>query len=167
MFQMIQRMMVLDYEDIDERIILTSPEEEALMNKFLEWLVSDGGLKPRRSATQHRSVVMSILHFLDSSGKDYKKLFSRSELNSWVTHFENLKRVPGTIKTYLGSVKLFYNFVLINIPTELVMSPSDIVKMQSIVAQWCRNYHKSIKIAKHAKQLEDLSNLPAADEYTV
>ena len=65
---------------------------------------------------------------------------------------------------YLGSVKLFYNFILINVPSELVVSSSEIVKMQSIVAQWCRNYHKSIKIAKHSKQLEDLSNLPTANE---
>ena len=122
----------------------------------MEWLVSvDGGLKPRRSATQHRNVVMSIANYLDCSGKDYKKLFVRHELNSWVTHFENRKRSAGTIKTYLGSVKLFYDYVLINCPAEVVVNHSEIAKMKTILSQWCRNYHKKIQIAKHGKQLED------------
>ena len=65
---------------------MTSKEEEVFVNEFREWLVSvDGGLKPPRSASQHRNVVMTALHSIDSTGKDYARLFSRQDLNSWVS----------------------------------------------------------------------------------
>ena len=49
-------------------------------------------------------------------------MFVCHELNSWVTYFENRKRSPGTIKTYLGSVKLFYDYVMINSPAEIMVN---------------------------------------------
>ena len=55
--------------------------------------------------------------YIDSSGKYYTKLFSRSELNSWISTYEARGRKPGTIKTNLNSVKKFYHFVLIMEPT--------------------------------------------------
>ena len=153
-----------DYEDIDDRFIMSSPEEDKLMNTFYQWLISvDGGLKPPRSAMQHKNVVLSIVHHIDSA-YDYTKLFSRPHLNGWVTYCETVKRKAGTIKTYLGSVKLFYQFVLINTPEMVNVNAGDSAKMMAIVGQWCRNYHKKIKIAKHAKQLEDLTKLPTSEE---
>lgn len=154
-----------DYEDIDDRFIMSSPEEDHLMGLFYNWLISvDGGLKPIRSAVQHRNVVMKVVHMLDQTGKDYSKLFSRSEMNLWVSYCENKKRKPGTIKTYLGSVKQFYDFLLVNDLPMLNVSAGEITKIKAIVCQWCRNYYKRIKIAKHEKQLEDLSRLPSPEE---
>ena len=113
------------------------------MKSFYEWLVGvDGGLKPIRSAMQHRSVVMSVVHMLyDPVRKDYANLFSRSELNSWLTFVKNKKRKPGIIKTYLGSIQ-----------------------MKTIISQWCRNYLKKIQISKHERQLEDLSRIPTPND---
>ena len=98
----------MDYEDIDDRFLVTSEEEESFFGRFHSWLTTcDGGFKKVRDANQHRSVVMSMLHFIDASGKQLEKLFSRPDLNSWITMFEGKGRKPGTIKTYLGSLKLF------------------------------------------------------------
>ena len=154
-----------DFEDLDDRIILTSKAEDDFFNEFYCWLLScDGGFKKPRAASQHKSVIMSILHYVDSSGKNYQLLFSRNDLNSWITMFEAKGRKPGTIKTYLGSIKLFYEFVNIMSPPNVQVTPAELNKMKSVVAQWARNYNKKIKIAKHAKQLEDLAQLPTPEE---
>ena len=87
------------------------------MKSFYGWLISvDGGLKPPRSAIQHKAVVMQALHHLDSSGKNFLVLFERRNLNLYVSYLEANNRKPGTIKTYLNSIKLFFNFVLVVSP---------------------------------------------------
>ena len=155
----------VDFDDIDDRVILTSREEDKFMDSFYMWLKSvDGGLKPPRSSMQHKNVVMNILHFLDSSGRNYSKLFCRKDLNCWVSDYEARGRKPGTVKTYLGSVKLFYSFVLITKPDSISVESQKINQMNAIVTQWCRNYHKRIQIEKHNKQLEDLAKLPTPEE---
>ena len=121
-------------------------------------------MRPPRSAMQHRNVVMNILHYIDSSGKNYSKLFSRKDLNSWTSNYEARGRKPGTIKTNLGSLKHFYKFILITQPIDLKIETAKITQMTEIVSQWCKNYYKKIQIAKHHKQLADLANLPAAEE---
>ena len=154
-----------DFEDLDERIIMCSKDEDNFMEEFKIWLQSvDGGFKPLRSASQHRNTVMSIVHYIDASNKNYEVLFSRPNLNSWVTYFENKKSSPGTVKTYLGSVKLFYKFVTITNPTYITVSPTLVGKMKEIVDQWCRNYTKKILIRKHRKQLELLATLPTPED---
>ena len=50
---------------------------------------------------------MSILHFIDSSGKDYGKLFSHSDLNAWVSNYEARGRKPGMIKPILILLNAF------------------------------------------------------------
>lgn len=154
-----------DYEDLDDKVIVISKMEEQFLALFQEWLMScDGGFKKIRDANQHKNVIMSILHFLDSSGQNYAKLFSRPDLNQWITWFEDKGRKPGTIKTYLGSVKLFYEFVIITAPEYVKVTPIEINKMKSIVNRWSQNYNKKIKIAKNEKQLELLANLPTPEE---
>ena len=141
-----------------------SPQEEVFTDSYRDWLKSvDGGLTPPRSAAQHRGVVVNILHYLDPSGKDYTKLFSRHELNAWVTHYEAKGREPGTIKTNLNSVKKFYDFVLITQPSYVTVHPNTIAQMKGILKQWCRNYYKKIQIPKN-KQLNDLAKLPTPSE---
>ena len=78
--------------------------------------------------------------------------------------FEAKGRQPGTIKTYLGSLQLFYQFVTVTSPVEITSSADAMNRIKVIVCQWSRNFNKKIKIAKHIKQLEDLSNLPTPDE---
>ena len=135
------------------------------MKDYCDWLKSvDGGLKPPRSANQHRNVVMNILHFLDSSGRQFSKLVCRKSLNSWISDFEARGRKPGTTKTYLGSVKLFYDFVLITEPNYINIEHHKIAQMKTIITTWCRNLHKLISKAKHYKQLEDLAKLPTPEE---
>ena len=85
-------------------------------------------------------------------------------VNSWVTFVKNKKRKPGTIKTFLGSIAQFYNFVTVNNPSMINVSACEISKMKTIISQWCRNYHKKIQISKHERQLEDLSRIPTPND---
>ena len=60
---------LVDFEDYDDRFMVTSKEEDYFLGRFFDWLTScDGGFKKKRHATQHKSVVTSILHSIDSSG---------------------------------------------------------------------------------------------------
>ena len=155
----------IDYEDTDDRFLVTSSEEDMMMENFYAWLISvDGGLKPLRSATQHKAVVMQALHYLDSSGKNYSLLFDRKHLNSYVSYLELNERKPGTVKTYLNSIKLFFSFVLIVAPDNVPVENGKIAAIKGIVNQWCRNYHKKIGRERYERQLRDLANIPTPIE---
>ena len=150
----------IDYEDIDVNVISTTQEEEKMMHEFGCWLMSpDDDLKNMRSANQHRNVVMNILHSIDNVGKDYTKFFGRQELNECVSHFENKGGKPGTIKTYLGSVQQFYDYVAVVGHPSINVKASDIQNIKILVPRWCRNYRKKIQIHKHIKMLADLARL--------
>ena len=93
-------------------IVLSFEEEDKFMHSLGLWLMSpDGGLKSMSSANQHRNVVMSIMRAIDPENKDYWKLFLRKNLNDWVSLFEGKGKKPGTIKTYLGSIKQFFDYI--------------------------------------------------------
>ena len=155
----------VDYEDVEIEFAMTSTEEDAFLKTFREWLQSvDGGMKPIRSTKQHSNVVMSMAHFTDPSGKDYSCLLQRAPMNSWVTNFEAKGRQPGTIKTYLGSLKLFYRFLTITNPSYVDSDPKMVIQMKEIVDQWSRNYAKKVEKAKNAKQLDELSKLPTPED---
>ena len=98
----------VDYDDIDDRVILTSREEDEFMDSFYMWLKSvDGGLKPPRSSMQHRNVVLNSFHFLDSSGRDYSNLFCWKDLNSYRVSSDFLKLNSGSFRIILP---IFCNF---------------------------------------------------------
>ena len=87
-------------------IVLSSEEEYKFMHSLGLWLMSpDGGLKSMSN------VVMSIMRAIDPEKKDYWKLFLRKNLNDWVSLFEGKGKKPGTIKTYLGSFKQFFDYI--------------------------------------------------------
>ena len=152
-----------DYEDTDVNVILTTQEDKMMHEFGCSLMLPDGGLKNMRSANQHRNVVMNILHSIDNVGKDYTKLFCRQELKEWMSRFENKGGKPGTIKTYLGSVQQFYDYVAVVGHPSVNVKTSDIQNIKILVPRWCRNYRKTIQIDKHIKILADLARLPQPD----
>ena len=146
-------------------IVLSSEEEDKFMHSFGLWLMSpDGGLKNMRSANQHCNVVMSIMRAIDPENKDYSKLFLRKNLNDWVCLFESKGKKPGTIKTYLGSIKQFFDYISVVGHSSIQVSSEEIRNLTILVTRWCRNYHKKIQVQKHSKNLEDLAKLPQPDD---
>ena len=69
-------------------------------------------------------------------------------LNRWVVHSNRQqKNKTGTIKTYLGNVKHFYQFALQNNEVETLPSfPLDRIQtLEAVIGQWNKILSKSIK----------------------
>lgn len=123
-----------------------------MMHNFGVWLISpDGGCKNMRSAKQYRNVVISVVGYLDPERKDYEKFFSRKDLNLWMTEFENRGNKPGTIKTYLWSVKQLYDYIAVHGQKNISLNNNQISTMKILVGRWCRNLHKKVQIQHHEK----------------
>ena len=152
-----------DYEDLEDRFFMSSKEEDVFLNGFVDWLCSpDGGRKPRRTALQHKSVIMNIVRYKKDQQAHYPSLCDRSFLNMWMVKLQDEGRESGTIKTYLGSVLHLFNFVCI---TENNLFDFDQMKrMEAVVKQWRRNLWRSIKVRESQKQLIDMERFPTASE---
>ena len=71
---------------------------------------------------------------------------------------------PGTIKTYLGSVRQFCDYVAVVGHPSINVKPSDIQNIKILLSRWCRNYRKKIQIHKYIKMLTDLVRLLQPDD---
>ena len=69
----------------------------------------DDGKKPLTQANKDKRIVMSVARHNNDEAIDYKYSACSSFLN-WVTKLNKEKKEPGTIKTYLTSVKNFIDF---------------------------------------------------------
>ena len=78
--------------------------------------------------------------------------------------FEGKGKKPGTIKTYLESIKQFLDYVSVVGCSSIQVSSEEIRNLTILVTRWCRNYHKKIQVQKHSKNLEDLAKLPQPDD---
>ena len=84
-------------------------------------------------------------------------------MNKWVSLFEGKGRKPGTIKTYIGSIKQFFDYITVLGHSSIQVS-SEVRNLTILVTRGCRNYHKKIQVQKHSKNLEDLAKLPQPDD---
>ena len=99
-----------DNEDLEEKFYLTGEDEDALLLKFVNWLASvSGGKRSLREARKHKNIVMGIVPHNDGD-INYDFLSCPSFLNLWMTKLTNEGKDPGTIRTYLNSVKQFIDF---------------------------------------------------------
>ena len=78
--------------------------------------------------------------------------------------FEGKGKKPGTIKTYLGSIKQFLDYLSVVGCSSIQISSEEIHNLTILVTRWCRNHHKKIQVQKHSKNLEDLAKLPQPDD---
>ncbi|XP_065683812.1 uncharacterized protein LOC136096469 [Hydra vulgaris] len=154
-----------DFEDIEQPFILSSLEEDIFINKFSDWLYSnDGGKKPRSTCSKHKSTIMSMVRSGDSP-VDYKNLFNREFINVWMTKMQDAGREAGTIKTYLGSLVHFYNFVVISGDPRFDENDyNKINKMKTVIKVWCQTLWKAIERRKYEKQIEDMKRFPTGEQ---
>ena len=150
----------IDYEDVEKKFYMTSKQEDDFLKEFSHWLTTpDGGGKPVKTANKHSSTVMNIIHSTENDEAKYQNLHKRNFMNEWMSKMHEEGKKPGTIKTYLGSVLHFYNYIEIkgieNFDSEQVKS------MEKIIKQWRRNLWKKIRKRKFEKQLSDLARIPS------
>lgn len=148
-----------DDEDEDERFVVSSKGEDDLMAEFINFLVSiDGGSKPLRCAKRHSKVVMAIVRS-DSQCVDYNNLTKRNFLVNWIDNFNGK---PGTTKTYLCSLKHFFNYCTTKNRDIIDLTKIDLIT--TLIKQWKRSLWKKVRREKHQKDLADLENMPKTED---
>nr|XP_047124634.1 uncharacterized protein LOC124807122 isoform X2 [Hydra vulgaris]XP_047126611.1 uncharacterized protein LOC124807913 isoform X2 [Hydra vulgaris] len=156
-----------DFEDLDDKFYMTSSAEEKFMNEFVDWLISiDGGQKPKRCALKHKSVILGIVRYESEFEINYSNLSCSSFLSLWMEKLNKDNKKPGTIKTYLGSVKHFLDFCIIKERFDIITSEKH-SKIKTQISKWEKTLWKSIQEGRYEKDQIDLENFPSAEEIVI
>ena len=123
-------------EDVDfEPTVFTSPDEEKLLKGFVDFLTSrDGGKKSHRDAVKHKSTVMRTARSDRSGTAYYEKLLQYDFLLGFVSILENENKLPGTVKTYLGSIQHFFHYLKLSVPKGFDLTQIDPMELR--VVKW-------------------------------
>ena len=115
-----------DVEDVTELIKGVDLDETVrnLCDGFCDHLQTiDGGLKNEKTALSHRGVILRLYPVL---GQKIENFWDRKSLNSWVKGLQKEKKAPGTIKTYLGSICFFLEYLRDEMPPQYASHAEDI-----------------------------------------
>ena len=156
-----------DDEDVYIETAITPCKNYELIDNFKAWLQSvDGREKSERCAAQNSRQVLSIINAIQSENSifTFENIFNRQLVrDKWLTPLDKLRR-PGTIKSYLCSLKMFFKYLLCDRPTQIEFSDSACITIITIIENWLSSYRKKISIRKWRKQMEDLQKLIMPDE---
>jgi len=127
-------------EDNESRFL--SEDLASEWGQFEQWLVSpDGGMVAEKSAKQHVAQVRTVL---SSSNMDstVENLWDKAKLRHFLDrHAVDKKLMPGTIKSYLASIRHFYMHCLTR--EELTSTQKNkIQSMNNCVTRWMKAYRK-------------------------
>ena len=154
---------IYDYEDIEEKFVLSSNEEDEMISEFQKWLSSvAGGRKKPNDIKKMRNTLMSIVRHNGSREINYNYLASPSFLNSWMTKLTDEKKEPGTIKTYLNSVKHFIDFC--EAEDNDILVGQNIPQVRVLICKWRNTFYKEAQEREYEKELEAMDNFPTPEE---
>lgn len=130
-------------------------------SNFEEWLMSaDGGLKNSKSARQHKRQICQIIKALDLKGGDADALLDKGNLKTGFLegYAERNKFLPGSVKSYLGSVKHWLGY-------QQFLGRKDVrlAEVSSTVARWMSSYRKASNRRRLEKGDSDLEKLITPD----
>ena len=150
---------IYDYEDIEEKFVLSSNEEDEMISEFQKWLSSvAGGRKKPNDIKKMRNTLMIIVRHNGSREINYNYLASLYFLNSWMTKLTNERKEPGAIKTYLNSVKHFTDSCKAEDSDILV--GQNIPQVKVLICKWRNTFYKEAQEREYEKELEAMDNLP-------
>ena len=154
---------IYDYEDIEEKFLLSSNEEDEMLSEFQKWLSSvAGGRRKPNDIKKMRNTLMSIVRHNGSTEINYNYLASPSFLNSWMTKLTDEKKEPGTIKTYLNSVKHFIDFC--KAEDNDILVGQNIPQVRVLICKWRNTFYKEAQEREYEKELEAMDTFPRPEE---
>ena len=113
-------------------------------NTFQDWMRSpDGGLGSESSAKQNVTQVKTVLSEISNVGEaNLRNLWNKSLLLQYSRSYAVEKHhMPGTIKSYLASIKHFYSFCLTGDEIKLASDNKETVKrMSDTLSRWIKAY---------------------------
>ena len=150
---------IYDYEDIEEKFVLSSNEEDEMISEFQKWLSSvAGGRKKPNDIKKMRNTLMIIVRQNGSREINYNYLAYLYFLNSWMTKLTNERKEPGTIKTYLNSVKHFTDSCKAEDSDILV--GQNFPQVRVLICKWRNAFYKEAQEREYEKELEAMDNFP-------
>ena len=100
-----------DFEVLELKFLFSSLEEDVMISGFRKQLASvKGSEKPSAQVNKDKRIVMSIVRHNNDEARYYKYLACLTFLKNWMAKLNKENKEPGTIKTYLKSVKYFIVF---------------------------------------------------------
>ena len=148
-----------DASSDDDNSVIDNTSFENVLFDWEKWFMSpDGGNKKQRDAQHHTRQVGKVLQHVGG----LKNIFDKNILwQSWLQPFDK-QRQPGTIKSYLSSLHLFYSY-LINENIKVPAAQKEIVRIKE-TKQWSKNYRKQCIRRFWQKEEEDIDKLATPEE---
>lgn len=154
-----------DDEDECFEAILMPLEREKEFEQFFSWMTSvDGKSKSPRCARQHVRQVQSILSNASQGWFNLDALLDRKALRDlWLTNFEK-RRQPGTVKSYLNSLRYFYRYCLCDSPVFMTGDIGCYTALVTLVTNWLAVYQKKSNLRKWETKMTQLGQLITAND---
>jgi site-specific recombinase XerD len=148
-----------DEEQIHE--VLHTSNSHPLVAEFEEWMSSpDGGKRDDKTVKQHAAQLLKLLTVLgqpdDVASLLDVKLIQSVFLNGYV---KDKEFQPGTIKSYLMSLRHYYTFLLSHRPDGVEFHAEDVRSAREKIQMWSKSYKKEACTRRLEKQEEDLSHI--------
>ena len=103
-----------DFEVLELKFLFSSLEEDAMISGFRKQLASvKGSEKPSAQVNKDKRIVMIVVRHNNDEVIYYKYLACLSFLKNWMAKLNKENKEPGTIKTYLKSVKYFWKEIIL------------------------------------------------------
>ena len=136
------------------------PWKTSVFDDFFALLISpDGRSKPKRQALQHSRQAQAILNESSQGKLNFASLFDRKQLrDNWLVYFETVRK-PGTVKSYLYSLRFFYKFIQTDHPCILLPFENRCAEMINIVENWIAVYRQKQKSQNWKQELQQLQEL--------
>jgi hypothetical protein len=128
--------------------------------KFEEWLKSpDGGKRDNKTVNQHSAQLVNMLNAIYDTGEIESLLDIGLVRSAFLkTHVEAKKYEPGTIKSYLMSLRHFFSFLLTENPDEVNFNVEEVTSSREKVRLWSTSYKRDLCTRRWMKLEEDVFN---------
>jgi len=149
-------------EDIDDEEVnlIMTPWKSSIFDTFENWLCSpDGKCKPRRQSIQHSRQSLVILKECSDHTFNFESIFNRKSLrDKWLCKIE-IEKKPGTVKSYLHSLRFFYQYVLCEKPEALSSYVKKCEELIIVIGNWLAVYRDKQKSHTWKNELRNLEQL--------
>ena len=142
--------------------------DKVTVSNFKDWLRGpDGGRKDEKCARQCMRQVEMVMQVITPDAPSISGLLSKSVLrDQWLSIIEKEKK-PGTVKSYLGSLNLFFVYLRTECPDkfeELDVNEGQLVSLSEQVKLWAKSSRKMAQNRFWEKRVEDIETLKTPEE---
>jgi site-specific recombinase XerD len=131
--------------------------------EFASWLASaDGGLKDNKCAKQHACQIKTIITAVDSDETGSAVLLEKKTIQDRFLgcYVDQKNLAPGTIKSYLTSLRHWYSFLLQkNAATQTQEMKQHIHTLHDCIGHWLSSYRKECSKRLLTKMDNDMHKL--------